>query len=240
MNITEFLQSISGCMHEVTLAKGLFVSLFLAGVVGGFTHCIVMCGPFVLSQNSNLQKLHEMALLPYHFGRITTYVVMAMLLSTVLNLAFLFLPLRSLVIAPMLMLAGIIFIVTAFPSLLKLFPWVGGIRVSLPHTWLNSGFQKLAKHRSIISQYFMGVLLGFMPCGLIISALMAAATAPTPIEAGLAMMAFGAGTLPALIGVAFGGKLLVSKYPLTMQWMKRGAMVWSGLWLFIIAGSLLI
>lgn len=85
----------------------------------------------------------------------------------------------------------------------------------------------------------MGVLLGFMPCGLIVSALMAAATAPSAIEAGVAMAAFAAGTMPALIAVAFGGRALRTRFPRAMHHVTRGFMAVSALWLFLIAGLFL-
>ena len=86
----------------------------------------------------------------------------------------------------------------------------------------------------------MGVLLGFMPCGMIVSALMAASTAPHPLQAGLAMSLFGLGTMPALIGIALGGGLLKNKYPNGMRKITQGMMVFSALWLFAIAGFILI
>ena len=64
---------------------GLFASLFMAGLVGGWSHCAGMCGPFVLAQvatrlegvpASRMTEFHRLtgaAVLPYHFGRATTY-----------------------------------------------------------------------------------------------------------------------------------------------------------------------
>jgi len=240
MNPTEILQALGGCMHEFTLSYGLFASLFVAGLIGGFTHCILMCGPFVVSQSKNLSKIRDNLLIPYHLGRITTYAVLAVLLSSLLNLAFLFMPIRELIIAPILMLAGLIFFVTAFPTLLRVFPWAAKIGLGIPYRWIEAAFSKLSHTQSRFGQYLVGVLLGFMPCGMIVSALMAAATASTPLYAGLAMVVFGVGTMPALFSVSMGGRALHFKYPDLMHRLSRGAMVWSGLWLFAIAGYLLV
>jgi uncharacterized protein len=46
-----------------------------------------------------------------------------------------------------------------------------------------------------------GLLWGLLPCGLILSALLIAATPSIPTQGALYMFAFGLGTLPALIGV---------------------------------------
>ena len=63
----------------------ILLSLISMGFFGGFSHCLGMCGPFVLTQISNnlsrtkiedfsgLKKLSKIALVPYHLGRITTY-----------------------------------------------------------------------------------------------------------------------------------------------------------------------
>lgn len=216
------------------------MSLFLAGLVGGLTHCVAMCGPFVMSQSGDVKKLSHAVLLPYHLGRITTYVTLAVLLSSILNLAFLFLPIRSFVIAPILFTAGTVFFVSAFPVLGKLFPWTQHVRVFVPYAWVSKGFAKLSKGEGHIRKYFMGVLLGFMPCGLVVSAIMASATAPNIFEAGFAMAMFGFGTMPALIFLALGGQLLKVKFPLIMHRVTQVLMVLSGVWLFALAGMVLV
>lgn len=236
---TEILNAIGGCFYDITMSHGLYASLFLAGLVGGFTHCIAMCGPFVLSQNS-VNKLNGLSLLPYHLGRLTTYMFLAVLLSTVVNLAFLFLPVRSLIVAPILITAGVIFLVTAFPALGTIFPWTSRIGTILPYQWIASALNTISQYKTVWGRYIMGLLLGFMPCGLIVSALMAASTAPETMHAAIAMMFFGIGTMPALITVSLTGQAIKQKYPRAMQRISQTAMVWSSLWLFVIAGFLLI
>lgn len=231
------LQSLGSCLHSVSMSEGLFISLFLAGLVGGLTHCVAMCGPFVLSMSGNLKKLSGALLLPYHLGRITTYIILAMLLASVLNLAFLFLPIRSLIIAPILFTAALIFVVSAFPSLKKYFMWLDVFAIRVPYRWLSASFEILSQKRSLISQYLTGLLLGFMPCGLVVSALMAASTAPSTLNAGLAMAAFGAGTIPALVLTSLFGQSLKLKFPQAMQRVTQGLMVWSAIWLCLIAGA---
>lgn len=235
-----FLQTMGGCLHEMTLSHGLSVSLFLAGIVGGFTHCVAMCGPFVISQSKSMSRLQENLLLPYHLGRLTTYTLLAVLLSSVLNIVFLYLPLRAVLIAPLLMLAGLLFIVSAFPKISQMFSWVASFKISVPYAWVNSLFQKLSNGKQGFTKTFaMGLVLGLLPCGLVTSALLAATTAATPWESGFAMASFGAGTLPALMLTAFAGQAIQTKYPKVMPYMTKGMLVWSGAWLFIIAGLML-
>jgi sulfite exporter TauE/SafE len=234
------LEILGSCAHAVSQSYGLMTSLLLAGLVGSIGHCVGMCGPFVMAQSGHMQKLKDAALLPYHFGRITTYVVMALVFSSVLNLAFLFLPIRHWVIAPLLMLAGVVFLVSAFPRLGSVFPWASALRLPFSADLFSKPLAFLSRKRSAIRQYFMGVLLGFMPCGLVISALMASASAPSVWQAGLAMAAFGLGTVPALVATALGGQALKYKFPHITGKLAKGFMALSALWLFVLAGMMLI
>jgi sulfite exporter TauE/SafE len=50
-----------------------------------------------------------------------------------------------------------------------------------------------------------GLLWGWLPCGLVYSVLLAAATSGTPLRGALTMLAFGAGTIPALAALGYLG-----------------------------------
>lgn len=231
------------CIHDITTSYGLVLSMFLAGLVGGATHCVGMCAPFVLAQvgeDQKIQRLGSFLLLPYHLGRMTTYVMLAVLLNSVVNLAFLFSDTKTFIAVPMLVLAGVIFLVSAFPRLSIVFPWISNIRVSMPYTVISRFSARLMKNSGVVGRYGLGVLLGFMPCGLVISAVMASASAPTVLQAGFAMTAFTVGTMPALIMVAFGGHALRFKYPTVAKRISQGAMIASGLWLFALAGTMVL
>lgn len=238
MNIIDFLSAIGGCFHQITQDYGLPLSLLVAGLVGSASHCVVMCGPFVLSQTGEMSKLRESALVPYHLGRMTTYILLAILTYSVFSLVFVYSDLKAILAAPLLLLAGTIFIVSAFPKLKNLFPWVGAIH--LPLSIFQGLFSKLSQKNNIARRYALGVLLGFMPCGLVVAALIASATAPSLGVALLSMAAFTLGTIPALILVAIGGGSLKQKYPQFSLRFSQSAKVVSALWLFVLAGTLII
>ncbi len=75
----------------------IILSLFNLGFFGGFSHCTLMCGPFVLAQVGNklqntsldgfasFTRLKNLALLPYHFGRITTYSIIGFFSSFIVQ-----------------------------------------------------------------------------------------------------------------------------------------------------------
>lgn len=230
---------IGECGAYISGAGGLTGSLFLAGLVGGFSHCAGMCGPFVIAQTGHLQKTSSFSLIPYHLGRMTTYVAMAALANTVINLAFVASPLKALIAAPMLALAGVIFLVTGFPRLGLLFPWAGQLRISLPYKWISTGGARLMRNPGTIKRYLLGVLLGFMPCGLVLSALLAAATAGNVLYAAMAMSAFTMGTVPALMLTAFGGNAFRAFFPRFSNYAFRGLIAFNGVWLIVMAGFLL-
>ena len=228
------------CSPFLTTAGGLSGSLFVAGLVGGFSHCAGMCGPFVIAQTGHLQKISSFLLLPYHLGRMTTYVGLAVLTNTVLNLSFAASPLKAFIAAPMLMLAAVIFLVSAFPKLSAIFPWAANLKTNLPQCWIVQGSKNLLINPGALKRYALGVLLGFIPCGLVLSALLAAATADHAWQAGLAMGAFALGTVPPLVVVAAGGNTLKVFFPRFSEYAFRGVMAFNGIWLLIMAGFLLV
>ncbi len=232
----DILSYIGQCSHDIVTSYGLYGSLLLAGLFGSVTHCVAMCGPFVLSQSEGVVKMREASLLFYHLGRLTTYTVLAVILASVLNIAFLFLPIKGLIVAPLLLLAAAVFFVNAFPSLGRVFPSLGMGVSFLPAKWRDILSLKLMHEASLIKQYLLGVLLGFMPCGLVLSALMISVTAPSVFESGLSMLVFGVGTVPALVVTAIAGSSLYKKYPKQAHYVRQGMMIWSGVWLLALAG----
>ncbi len=56
-----------------------------------------------------------------------------------------------------------------------------------------------------LKNYFLGILLGFIPCGLLYGAVATAVSLDSKLAATLAMLAFGIGTIPSLFLTACGG-----------------------------------
>lgn len=231
------------CIHTLTAQHGLTVSLLLGGLVGSVTHCTMMCSPFVLAQTESgltLKRPARSLLLPYHLGRMTTYVGLGVLLHGVVNLAYLFSGARALISAPLLMLAAVLFLVSAFPSWANLFPWVK--RLGIPSGLVIADGKTTAalmRSENPFKRYGLGVLLGFMPCGLVVAALMASATAQSTGQAALAMAAFSVGTMPALMALGLFGAGLKQRFPDLSAKLSRAAMVASSVWLFALAGTLI-
>lgn len=206
------------CAGIVSTQGGLFGGLFLAGIVGSVAHCAGMCGPFVLQQAadraqsvpaarmSEFTRISGAMLLPYHLGRLTTYAALgagvAALAGSLARLSwFGWLP-------PLLLgLAALLFLAVALERLGNLarlpvpairIPWSG---------WVSRAATPLLRGGGMLRGYLLGLVLGFIPCGLLYGAFAAAAGSADPLAGGMALLAFGLGTMPALIGVALAGGL---------------------------------
>jgi hypothetical protein len=67
----------------------------------------------------------------------------------------------------------------------------------------------------------LGFLWAWIPCGLVYSVLISAVSAGGPLPGALVMLAFGAGTLPNLIGIGLlaGAAARLAERP----WVRQGA-----------------
>src|SRR3954469_3330054 len=85
-----FADSLALCSPGLVQGS-LLGGLFLAGAAGSVAHCVPMCGGFVLGQAADRmgrlqagemcewRRLRGGLLLPYHFGRLTTYAALGAL-----------------------------------------------------------------------------------------------------------------------------------------------------------------
>jgi len=185
---------------QVTLRDNapLILALFMAGLVGSAGHCAGMCGPFVLAQvgaRAGLNRLAGVSLLPYHFGRGTTYIALGMLLAAPFGLLSR-LPELHWIPAAMLVAAAALFLIQA----LRGWNLIGGATPGfLRH--IGGLFAKPLGWRG----YALGLVLGFLPCGLLYAALGAAAATADLIAAAAGMLGFVLGTMPMLVAIGLLG-----------------------------------
>lgn len=188
--------------------------LLLTGLVGGFLHCAGMCGPFVLGQvgrnlrtvpldqHHGLRRLSGGLLLPYHFGRLTTYALLGAIAGSMTG-GLTQWPGMSWLPGAALSVAAIYFLIEA----VKRF----GFGIRLPNPWpaltdrLGGAIARLAHGASWGNGYGLGLVLGLLPCGMVYGAVAGAAGSGSALGGGVAMAAFGVGTIPALIVVGTAG-----------------------------------
>ena len=70
---------------------------------------------------------------------------------------------------------------------------------------------KLISSRTAFSKFALGLLMGFLPCGLVYAALMRALGAATALGGALTLLAFGLGTSVALVAIGLGSSAATRK-----------------------------
>lgn len=239
------------CSGTFVQYSSVLLTLFAAGVVGGFTHCAGMCGPFVVAQVANkfddmqveeatiLRRLGGAALLPYHLGRMTTYAFLGAI-AALLSRQIIGSPLEKWVAASLLVVAGLIFMASALPAMKARFLKLRFVGLQKLAKFLSGMAKPLLVSPSKANGYMLGVLLGFLPCGLVFAALMVVSVSASPITAAAAMVLFTIGTFPALFAVGFSSQFAYKRWPEMARKLARFVMVFNGLSLFAIATKMIL
>ncbi len=199
------------CGAAIAASGPLMLALLVAGFVGSAAHCAGMCGPFVLAQVGarrapGLRRAAGLMLLPYHLGRATTYVLLGAVLAAPIGLGLQWAELRW---AP----AAMLFLAAAFFIWQALRSW--GV-LPAPRVTTTIGLARFAG--PLFAQptgwrgYALGVVLGFLPCGLLYSALAAAAATADPLAAAIAMLGFVLGTMPMLVAIGLIGQRVAAQW----------------------------
>lgn len=202
---------MAACRAAIGGDLPLILAMATAGLLGGVVHCAGMCGPFVLGQvAAGLEqdeatpagewgRFRSGALIPYHLGRLTTYAGLGALAAGAAGWIGDFVALRWLS-ASLLALAAALFLGQA-AGFSRVARGIGPLGRAI------SGWGRpLLVAPSAGRRYLLGVVLGFLPCGLLYAALAAAAASDTVIAGAAAMAAFALGTVPALIAVGYAGQ----------------------------------
>jgi sulfite exporter TauE/SafE len=210
------------------VSLGLPLTLLLAGLVGGATHCAGMCGPFVLAQvgarldrtgapYGEVRRLAGAALLPYHLGRATTYALLGAAAGSLAGGAAT-LPFMGWLPSALLALAALVLLSQAVARGARLLPRRAGGGPWHPSTAVTRLSGPLLADPRGWRGFALGVVLGFLPCGLLWGALAAAGGGGGAAAGALAMGAFTLGTVPALVGVGYAGALFGRRFRPALAW----------------------
>ncbi len=188
-----------------------FLAVFLVGLLGG-VHCAGMCGGIVSALTLQVPgkpgaggpawMLH----LAYNLGRISSYAVAGALMGALGSLGLLLnnvLPVQlALYVAANLMMVALGIYLTGITGALA-FAERGG-------QWLWRRVQPLTRRflpvRGPAQAFPLGLLWGWLPCGLVYSVLAMALLTGSAARGAATLLAFGLGTLPNLM---LAGLLLV-------------------------------
>ncbi|PID46587.1 MAG: hypothetical protein CSB47_03155 [Proteobacteria bacterium] len=191
-----------------------YTSIFLLGILGT-GHCVGMCGPLVLAFPGREKRLAPH--LCYHFGRMNTYVFFGALLGGLSQLLHAggekFLSVTIYIQLAM----------TVFSSLFLL--WFGLSKLGMipSPNWMQNanpnlipGFKffqrEFADLRGNVSYYLLGILFGFLPCGLSYAAFAVALSSGNLISGGTLAFIFALGTIPGLLVVGYTASKLFESY----------------------------
>ena len=179
-----------------------FGAAIIVGLLGS-SHCVGMCGGIVAALNMGIsekdgKKTSSLAIyhLGYNAGRITSYVLVGLLAGS------LGASLVSLGLNP---LAGKLFAAAFMIALgLYLANWWRGLawleRFGA-HLWrhIQPLGQKLFPIGNPLQAFVLGLLWGWLPCGLVYTVVAWSLTTGGALEGARLMLGFGIGTLPALL-----------------------------------------
>jgi sulfite exporter TauE/SafE len=210
-------------------------ALFLLGILGT-GHCVGMCGPLVFAFPARSGRMS--AHLFYHLGRIGTYTAVGGTMGA-LGLGLSQLAGRS-GLDP---LAWIARLQVGFSLLAGAFLLVFGLsrlEIIREPAWMSlaapekiPGFGRILRSAGAggSGMLVLGMVLGFLPCGLSFAAFARALPAGGFLPGALMTLAFGLGTLPGLLLLGTGASGLARRY-------RRHSDILSGMVMIAMAASL--
>ena len=201
---------------EITFISAFFIGLFST------LHCVGMCGGIIGALTFSLPehiRNNRWRLIPYvsayNFGRITSYTLAGALAGSFGENIVALAPQKGHLVlqlfATILMVGIGLYLAGWFPAFAKI------EHIGKP-IWkkLEPISQKLIPVKSPSHAYLFGIVWGWLPCGLVYTALIWSSTASSAKDGALLMLAFGAGTLPTVMiaGILTGWfvRLSRSKY----------------------------
>ena len=180
-----------------------FIAVFLIGLLGG-VHCVGMCGGIVGVLSTQTVRMPGAASvfplhLAYNLGRISSYVIAGALVGAIGSFGMLLndmLPVQmALYVAANLMMIALGLYLTGLTQSLAFTERIGQLlwRRIQPFT------RRFLPARGVVQAYPLGLLWGWLPCGMVYGVLTAALLSGSASRGAATMLAFGLGTLPNLL-----------------------------------------
>jgi sulfite exporter TauE/SafE len=177
------------------------ISLVFALGLAASLHCVQMCGPIVISYSVFLKRDMMLAHLSYNAGRVITYSALGALAGAAGSGIGMLGKLAGLASAARL-LAGGAMVVTGI-LMLRVLPRKVLVQVERRGVMalFSRSIGRLLVSSRALGKFGLGLMLGFLPCGLIYGALLKAVETARPLAGALTMAAFGMGTAVALLAM---------------------------------------
>ncbi len=180
------------------------MELWTAFTIGlfGSLHCVGMCGPIALSlpyqDETKLRTLINV--LTYNFGRTFSYTIIG-IIPGIFGLGVFVSGYQSslAIILGILMILIALFSINIEQQILK----IKGYKKF--NNWLREQFARQFKKGNRSTLLSIGLLNGFLPCGMVYVGVAGAITQGHILDSMLYMMFFGLGTMPLMILMSFSG-----------------------------------
>ncbi|MDH5359816.1 MAG: sulfite exporter TauE/SafE family protein [Gammaproteobacteria bacterium] len=209
----------------------VYFAAFIMGFFGG-THCVGMCGGIVGALSFGLaeEKRDDWwasfpYILVYNLGRMSSYALAGAIVGGISLLALDLTSIDQLK-------QGLKLLAGGFMLVLGLYLggwWHGLLRVEQMGQGLWKHLQPIGQRfmpvRTLRQALILGMVWGWLPCGLVYSALILALTATSIEQGALIMLSFGLGTLPTVMAMGLLASLFTSI--VRQPWVRKlsGAMV---------------
>lgn len=201
-------------MHLYLDFNASFLAAFIIGLFSSL-HCIGMCGSIIGTLTFSLSpelrgkksKLFTVVL-NYNLGRILSYVIAGAIAGGLG--ALLGIPFKDGQAHRVLQLLSAVVMTGAGLYIAGWFPRFAYIEKMGSRFWklIEPFGRRLIPVKTQTQAFLFGMVWGWLPCGLIYTALTLAATVGNITHSALTMLAFGLGTLPAVMGVGIMTSLL--------------------------------
>jgi len=193
---------------------------FMTGLLGS-AHCIGMCGGLVsaLSLTSDGRNSGLGFHLLYNLGRIITYSFIGFLVGWLGSAMIVKNSLEDVTRA--LLIGSDLFIILVGLGSAGLFTKLNimTLEISGPIGTMSKAVKGLRKLPPALAALPLGLMFGFLPCGLLYAMALTAVQSGNSLTGALTMAAFGAGTIPALFLVGSAAQWFSSK----RSWMLKAA-----------------
>ncbi|VAW64998.1 Heavy-metal-associated domain (N-terminus) and membrane-bounded cytochrome biogenesis cycZ-like domain, possible membrane copper tolerance protein [hydrothermal vent metagenome] len=224
-------------MHDFT-----YITAFMVGLMGG-VHCAGMCGgivgalSFASQAQNNCSKFALFGLLfAYNSGRILSYMLAGGLMGSLGWLVAAWSNIQLIqwvlqLIAGIFMLMMGLYISGWWMGLAKLERAGAGL-----WKYIRPLAQKILPIKSPMQAALLGLLWGWLPCGLVYSVLVWSVSAGGFQQGALLMLSFGLGTLPNLLAMGlFAGQIKQFVQQRPVRALAGGVVILFALWSLLLA-----
>ncbi len=210
-----------------------YFAAFLVGLLGG-VHCVSMCGGIVGALTFGLPRRQTKKIVPYllayNLARISSYTLAGMLLGGFSALSMQWLAIHQWQQMLMLLAGGFMILLGCYLAgwwrILRRLEQAGNL------LWkrLEPLGRRFIPVRGVRQAFILGLIWGWLPCGLVYSVLVLAIASGGAMQGGLLLFSFGLGTLPNLLAAGLFAATLRRWFQHEwVRWLAGGVVVVFGL-----------